>query len=175
MIFKKNKVNPYQSLFDEAMNDITNMLKGLNDDKNIIRLETAAMLYVLTDYAIFNAKKDRQQASRLFKHILTSYFKDDSFFEKELDMRINIYGQLIRGEPAKGAWFMGDKSKMRGDIFYQLLLAFGDFVLLDYSPEDYLNSPLKIANIMSVMAALPIMMEGVLPRMGVYADNVYKL
>jgi len=139
-------------IFSQYFIDILNILKGssLDTSKDFISFELMPFLYVISDFAIASANKDRLKFSTDIMEFLLNSQSDKEGFAKILQERIDFYGEVIRGKKLRGYCMMGAFEENTPPLL-RCTVAFTDIIIDPNCSEDYDNAPFCVYDMFQML------------------------
>ena len=140
MFFKRRKSTV--QVFCQYYTDILKIIRASSIDTSdsFISFELLPFLYVVSDYAIAYANKDRLKFSNDIMEFLLKSQSDKEGFESLLQERIDFYGEVIRGRKLRGYCLLGTLEENSPPLF-RCTVAFTDIIIDPNCSEDYDNAP----------------------------------
>lgn len=161
MFFKKKKKS-VQEIFEFHYHNALKILKSSSVDFSSISPEATLwaafdlvpVMYVVSDFAVLSAEKDRYAASEAIQNWL--YIKmgkpdDRDALNQSFDCRVDFYGSIIRRRPLHGICFPGVDLSSVEDPLMRCSIAFTDCLLNPEDIDDYDNAPTPIYGIFKVV------------------------
>ena len=110
------------------------------------------MFYIVTDLAVINSGKDRLSWVRHTQRFVNQVSWQNSIGSKFLDSRMDLYGDVLRGEKElRAVWFMGDLSDLPQNPVFTCCAICGDIIFDPCCAEDYENAPIRLGDIFASM------------------------
>lgn len=139
-----NKKDRYATVFKKHYKRIINIIKDWNLDNNA-KFEVLTSMYVISDFAITSAGKDRQAVAQAvmsqIDDILSCYDKNKFY------SRVDLYGSVIRGKELRLEWFLGDRNNLDDNVVIKCAGLLGDILYNPECADDYDNAPVCIYGI----------------------------
>lgn len=143
MFFKKRK--SATQIFCQYYTDILRIIRNSSIDTSddFVSFELLPFLYVISDYAIASANKNRLKFSNDIMEFLLKSQDDKDGFESLLQERIDFYGEVIRGRRLRGYCLLGTLEEDAPALF-RCTIAFTDVIIDPECGEDYDNAPFYV-------------------------------
>ena len=160
----ENSHSPVYNDFEQAYNNIIKEISNLyKQDKKVFskeillayKFEICTFMYFLTDFIMFKTNPSAREeiCLKLSADIKNNICYQIEDFNHFFDMRIDLYGSIIRGdfEPANSL-MLGNN--LNDDTFMQLFCLLGDCIISShygYIPENDVISSLRIVDIFDIV------------------------
>lgn len=135
--------------------------------------EVSAFLYFITDFALYNAEKDREQSATAIKKYLINTYNIKLAEMDVFDKRVDFYSEFARGRKAKAFWYLGgDINELNANSLVRCLSAFGDVIRNPELLYDYDTGNLLITSIDDSLSFANIMINAILPSIAKYFKDI---
>lgn len=150
MFFNRRK-KPVQ-IFAQYYIRILNILKDSSIDTSdgFVSFELLPFLYVISDFAIASANKDRLKFSTDIMEFLLESQLDKESFECLLQEKIDFYGEVVRGKKLRGYCLLGAFEENTSPLV-RCTVAFTDIIIDPNCSEDYDNAPFCVYNMFEML------------------------
>lgn len=162
-------------IFSQYYIDILNILKvsSLGTPKDFMSFELLPFLYVISDFAIASANKDRLKFSTDIMEFLLKSQSDKENFKNIFQERIDFYGEVIRGKQLRGYCMLGAFEE-KSQPLLRSTIAFTDIIIDPNCSEDYDNAPFYVCDMFQMMSFSSNTMPVLIKKITALFQDMYK-